>query len=97
MTGMNTIVSRNLTALRVERGWSQTWVAKRLTANGAPIHQTFVSKIERGTQPITVDQLAAFAYVYGVAPTKIIEGVDCARCHGWPPAGFTCNNCGVTT
>jgi transcriptional regulator with XRE-family HTH domain len=52
--------------LRRARGWTQDDLAERLTAAGFPIHQTTVAKMEGGTRPTNVGEIAALAELFDV-------------------------------
>ena len=61
------VVVRNLIALREERGWSQTEVARRMTDLGWPKYtQMTVSRTEKGERPIRLDEANSLADVFGV-------------------------------
>lgn len=49
--------------LRKSRGMSQAGLAGQLAAVGCVLHQTAIAKIEAGTRPTTVAELAALALV----------------------------------
>ncbi|MET7639338.1 helix-turn-helix transcriptional regulator [Streptomyces sp. NPDC005438] len=100
-------VAATIRDLRERAGLNTTELARRLTAAGRPIHQTTVSRIESGSRAITVDDVAAFAAVFGVRPAALLPGDPedpaCAcRLHGHSydsreitgPGPRTCNDCG---
>jgi transcriptional regulator with XRE-family HTH domain len=45
---------------------SQASLAEAMTEQGFPWHQATVSRIESGTQPLSLDETAALAAVFGV-------------------------------
>lgn len=86
--------------LRKEHGWSQQDIAHRIKAFGCSWSQATVTRLEAATRPLSLNEMAALAALYGLTPGEFLDGVparqpDCPRCgeHG-PPQGFTCNTCG---
>ncbi|RWM94038.1 MAG: XRE family transcriptional regulator [Mesorhizobium sp.] len=61
------IIGWNLRKLRVERGLSQ----ERL-ALAADIDRAYVGRIERGSENVTTDTLAALAEALAVAPAALL-------------------------
>lgn len=59
--------------LRKARGWSQDELARRLSANGFAMHQTTVAKLEGGTRPTSVDEVAALAVLLGVPIGRLYD------------------------
>lgn len=60
-------LGRYLATARVDRGLTQTEVARRLAANtGARVTQVTVSNIERGRTPCTVSQYLQLCHLYGI-------------------------------
>lgn len=71
-------LARRVRERRETHGWSQSDVAARMRHLGFGWHQTTVSRIEAGTQPITLNEASALAAVCGVdSPT--LRGVRQAR------------------
>lgn len=69
-----------------------------LVQAGRPIRQTAIVRLEKQKRQVTVDDLAALASVLGVTPAQLLEPpTECATCHGTPPPGFACTECGTTT
>lgn len=56
---------------------------------------TAVSKMERGTRRIDVDDLVALAAAFGMRPEHLLTPWKCERCNGEPPDGFACRACGA--
>ena len=52
--------------LRRKRGWTQEVLAEQLSFAGCPMHQTTVAKMESGSRPTTITELAALAQVFRV-------------------------------
>jgi transcriptional regulator with XRE-family HTH domain len=69
-----------LVAARTTRGWSQERLAAILDeVYGYPIHPTALSRIEKGTRKVTIDDLIAISAALDVAPVHLlfpIEGED---------------------
>lgn len=65
-------VSENIERLRKLRGLSQAQLALRLTKIGRPMLDTAVSKMERGSRRIDVDDLVALAIALNVSPVAIL-------------------------
>ncbi|TPI65058.1 helix-turn-helix transcriptional regulator [Mesorhizobium sp. B3-1-7] len=64
---MRKIIGWNLRKHRVERGMSQ----ERL-ALAAEIDRAYVGRVERGSENVTTDTLAALANALGVAPAVLL-------------------------
>lgn len=90
-------VGANIRRLRHERGLSREKLAPLLAAAGRPTiaYPSSISRGEAGLQRISVDDLVAYAAALQVNPTQLLTPHECGRCHGTPPAGFTCRGCGV--
>jgi transcriptional regulator with XRE-family HTH domain len=65
-------VSENIERLRRVRGLSQAQLANELTRVGRPMLDTAVSKMERGTRRIDVDDLVAIALALNVSPVALL-------------------------
>lgn len=63
---------RELRRLRIERGWTQEEVARRMKAFGYDYHQTMIAKVESGGRPLRVNELAAFASLYGIRLDQLV-------------------------
>lgn len=78
----------NMKAERERRGWSQGELAKRLRSAGLDqMHQTTVSRMEKGERPVRVDEANAIAGLFGVAlvemlaaPGKLSTAANVIRC-----------------
>lgn len=55
---------QKLQQLRLERGWSQADVSKRLSQLGFDLHQTTIAKLEAGKRPLRVAELMALSLLY---------------------------------
>lgn len=65
-------LGRSLATTRVDRGLTQTEVARRLSAaTGARWTQVTVSNIERGRTPCTVSQYLQLAALYDIRTTGV--------------------------
>lgn len=91
-------VAQNVRRLREQRGMSIYALADALDRVGRPILPSAVAKVERQQRQVTVDDLAALASALGVTPAQLLDPpTDCRVCHGTPPLGFACTECGTTT
>lgn len=57
--------AKNVKAARERRGWSQTELAKRLTARSLTFHQQQIQRIETGTRPVRLNEAILLAEVLG--------------------------------
>jgi transcriptional regulator with XRE-family HTH domain len=57
--------AKNVKAARERRGWSQTELAKRLTARLLPFHQQQIQRIEAGSRPVRLNEAIVLAEVLG--------------------------------
>ena len=62
------IIGWNLRALRVELGLSQERLALE-----ARVDRSYVGRVERGQENVTVGRLEAFAAVFGVPVARLFE------------------------
>ena len=93
---MGDVARRNLRRIRKQQGLTLSELIKKLQAAERPMALASLSKSERGTRRIDVDDLVALAAVLGVTVTQLLEPpTDCPACHGTPPPGFTCRTCGA--
>jgi transcriptional regulator with XRE-family HTH domain len=87
------IVSSNVLALRLARGWTQAQLAKAI---GLGWSADTTGQAEHGRRAWTADEITATAVALGVPPSRLFwTGPECSRCHGRPPAGFACLACGT--
>ena len=86
--GRSLRAQRNLAErVRLERerlGWTQESTAAHLAEVGCPIQTTAISKVEKGSREVTVDELVAFSRVYDVPIDNLLLGPA-----GAPDARFT--------
>lgn len=61
-------LARRILLEREGRGWTYDGLAERMTKSGCPVDPSAIYKIEKGKPPrrIVVDELVAFAQVFGV-------------------------------
>jgi transcriptional regulator with XRE-family HTH domain len=64
---------RKIWELRKARGWKQEDLARRLTAAGRPMHQTSVARLELGTHPTGIADIAALAAIFEVPAAALLE------------------------
>ena len=89
------IIAANLKALRLARGMTADQLAAAVTDAGANWCQPTVSKIERGSRAVTVDELVALAAALKLThPWDLTDAPTCAVCNNQPPPGFRCTTCG---
>jgi len=89
-------VRRNLQALRQVQRMTYVELSQRLASTGRPIPVLGLRRIESGTRRVDADDLVALAAVFGTTPALLLEEpAGCGTCHGAPPPGFACNDCGT--
>lgn len=89
-------LARNLVQLRYVQRISTTRLSEMLRERGHVIHASAITRIETGGRRVDVDDLAALAVALGVTPQRLMEEPgECETCHGEPPAGFACRECGA--
>lgn len=82
--------------LRIQRGWSSTDLAKRVTDAGYAMGKSTINNQEtRLSGSISIDQAVATANAFGVPLSVLLEEPRCSACSDAPPAGFTCRGCGT--
>jgi transcriptional regulator with XRE-family HTH domain len=71
-------LAARITLEREARGWSMDGLARRMTDAGCAISASAVHKIERGEprRKITVDELLAFADVFGIPMNELVIDPD---------------------
>lgn len=69
-------LGRNLKELRKARGLSLADLSGRLDQAGYPMALNVLSKTERGTRTVSVDDLVALAVVLDVSPNRLLFGGD---------------------
>jgi transcriptional regulator with XRE-family HTH domain len=62
------VVSANIKALRLRRGYSQEELAER-----CGFHRTYVGSVERGERNITLSTLESFATALEVDPRELLK------------------------
>ncbi|WP_435601315.1 helix-turn-helix domain-containing protein [Streptomyces sp. C10-9-1] len=65
-------VAANVRRLREQQGLSTYQLARAMQAASRPIPQSGVSRIEAGHRRVDVDDLVAFAVVFGVSPAALL-------------------------
>ena len=66
-TGLQTIVRKNVRALRLKRGFSQQDLAEK-----AGLHTRYISRLETTDQNVTLDILEGIAKALGVNPSELL-------------------------
>jgi transcriptional regulator with XRE-family HTH domain len=58
--------------LRVERGWTQADLGRKLDGLGWPLDQTTISNLELGRRPIRIAEAAALALAFGIPMAALL-------------------------
>jgi transcriptional regulator with XRE-family HTH domain len=66
------LAGQEIRRLRMARDWTQQELARQMAAYGYDWHQTMIAKIESGARPLRVNELTAFAELFGVYPAHLI-------------------------
>lgn len=80
---------RNVAAARKRLGWSYRALAKRCDVNYSTLHG-----IEMGKRGTTLSSAVRIARALGKSLDELAMMTECMTCHGQPPAGFRCMECG---
>jgi transcriptional regulator with XRE-family HTH domain len=72
----NERVGANVQRFRKAADMSQAELAHQLTERGFSFQQPTVLKVEKGTRPLKVDELAAVAEVLRISPGSLFEQAD---------------------
>lgn len=74
-------VAARIAMEREHRGLSAAGLARLMTDRGCPINQSAINKIEQGDPPrrITVDELVAFAQIFGLEIDDLLTPAHAAR------------------
>lgn len=89
-------VSRNLVRLRRLRGLTTRQLSAELARIGREIPATGITRIEKRERRVDVDDLTALASALNVTIQQLLDPpTECGTCHGTPPVGFTCKECGA--
>jgi transcriptional regulator with XRE-family HTH domain len=65
------IFARRMKKVRGERGWSQAQLAELLTANGFPVSQVIVARIENRARGVSLDEALIISATLSVAPAHM--------------------------
>lgn len=89
-------VRENLVRLRQVRRLTTRGLAEICERLGRPIPATGITRIEKGERRVDVDDLAVLARALEVTCQQLMgQPSACAACHGTPPVGFVCKECGA--
>jgi len=91
-------VRTNIRRLRETKHISLRGLSTMMGDADWPILASGIGRIELGTRRVDVDDLVVFARVLGVRPEELLAPIEptvCANCDNDPPAGFTCQVCGM--
>lgn len=70
------VIARNMAGLRVERDWTQSDLAWRMTAMGVTWTPNRVAQLETLRRPVSLLEVTALAWVFEVPLTRFAEGND---------------------
>lgn len=68
--------SKRVRELRKSQGWTQSDLAKRMTAAGYPMHLTTIAKLEAATRPTPVEEAYALAAIFELPVTELLTSAD---------------------
>ncbi|MFF5977164.1 helix-turn-helix domain-containing protein [Streptomyces sp. NPDC012769] len=74
-----------VTRLREARGWDQETLGARLAAEGRPMSQPILSRVEAATRRVDTDDLVALAAALGVSPAALLPATETAPATVPPP------------
>ncbi|MCY0916970.1 helix-turn-helix transcriptional regulator [Streptomyces sp. H27-G5] len=85
--------------LRKLQGLSAEMLAVRMAGTGYNVTRATIANAESGRRAsLTVDFADHAARALGLTLVQLItDPAPCPACKGEPPAGFTCNACGVAS
>lgn len=88
--GINPLIGHNVRLARIEAGLKLAEVAIRLAAVGAELPVNTLSKIERGSRNVTVDEIVSLARVLEVPPVQLMIplSVDSVTLRGGTQVGM---------
>ncbi|WP_432021095.1 helix-turn-helix domain-containing protein [Streptomyces sp. 1222.5] len=90
------IVRTNIRTLREQRRMTYVELAAQLDEAGQRVPVLGLRRLEAGERRVDVDELVAFAAVFGITAAQLLEPLpECDTCHGAPPPGFVCATCGA--
>ena len=70
------VFGKRVKDLRKARGWTQDELAQKLTAAGFPAKQTTITKIENGTRPTNVGEIATIAALLNTEIEVLFDRAD---------------------
>lgn len=85
------VLATRVRARRTALGWSQRELGRRAGVGMAAAH-----RIETGERETWLTTAIAIARALSV-PLGDLVNPDCDRCHGMPPPGYQCRDCGAVT
>jgi transcriptional regulator with XRE-family HTH domain len=89
-------LAENLKRMRFTQRLTTAQLAESVSGLGRPMYANTITKIEKLQRRVDVDDLVALAAALGVTPAQLLEEpTGCDTCHGTPPSGFACNDCGA--
>lgn len=95
----STAFIENVKRLRKTRGWTVERLVEELRKIGCSISKNTISNQEgrqQGSVAVQLDHAVWVARAFGVSIEDLLSS-PCSVCHGAPPPGFICKNCGKTT
>lgn len=82
-------VTSRLRRRRQALGWSAAELSER---TGVP--RNVITNFETCRTGLSIESYVALATALGVELDNMLRPEDCPICEGFPPAGFTCRECG---
>jgi transcriptional regulator with XRE-family HTH domain len=79
---------RRIAAARAAQGWNRSELGRLAQVTPGQLMQ-----VERGTRSVHLDSAARIAAAAGITLDGLLG--PCGQCRDDPPAGFTCNACGI--
>lgn len=70
--GFDKSFGQRLRELRTARGWSQGYLAQRMTNAGTAIHQTQIAKLEAGARAVRLSEAVALARTLGASLEALV-------------------------
>lgn len=96
-------VWERVTQRRGQLRWTGEELARRVSAQGVHFPRSVVTNLDNHRRStLSVHELVALATALGVSTLWLLSGVGrdqpkCTHCDDRPPAGYTCNRCGLWT
>lgn len=79
------VIARNMAEMRLERGWTQADLARRVSAFGLRWTPNRVTQLETLRRPVSLFEITALAWTFAVPLPRLLGGDDLVKL----PAGGT--------